>query len=111
MKKGQKAAPIIAQIPLAQLAVVTEYRCVIEICAPTPGYKGFSMKAVAVLIQTMKEDAATRRAFRFARGRKLVFGFTSLGALNEFLWEMRDLLMTQNDHFERAFYSYPQDLL
>lgn len=82
-----------------------EYRCVVEVCAKTPGYKGFTQLTFRTMVKALKEHEKARKAFRYAVDRKLVFGFPSLGECQQFLWEMADMVMARGDVCERAYYT------
>jgi hypothetical protein len=82
-----------------------EFRCVIEICPKTPGYKGFSQLSFRAVVKALKEHAGARKAFRYAVDRKLVFGFASVGERQEFLWQMADMVNARGDTCERAWYT------
>lgn len=88
-----------------QPATTPEYRFVVELCPPTPGYLGFSPGAIRTCVAALKQDPTARKAFRYQRNRKLVFGFAHRQQATEFEWSLREMFMNQGAVHERAFYT------
>lgn len=68
------------------------------------------MKAVQLAVTALKADPKAKKAFRFLRGRKMVFGFRTMGDRQDFLWQMNEMIMARGDVAERAYYNTENDL-
>ncbi|KAB7728152.1 hypothetical protein F5984_20620 [Rudanella paleaurantiibacter] len=97
----------IAKIPLSNLPVRVDYQCVVEFCAKSPGYTGFTLREIQSMVLGLQMDPKARKAYRYTRGkgRKVVFGFSSKKDQEDFLWDMGNHLMDADYTCQRAFYT------
>lgn len=80
--------------------------CVIELCAPQPGYKGYTDVQVKQFLILCQTEATMRKAFVRAEGRTFYFVFPSQLETSLFLQESSSRFSAQHVEWKREQFIY-----